>query len=499
MDPSEKLPMAAETVDFAPKASASPLRLYNSLTRTVEPFAPLLPGVVRIYSCGPTVYSYQHIGNMRAYVFTDTLSRVLSHNGFAVTHLINITDVGHLTSDADTGEDKLEKAASREGRSALAIAKHYTEVFWRDIGSLNIRAPSRWAFATEHIDDMIAFARKIAPVHCYLLETGLYFDTSTVPAYGSLARSEAGEVRGRIEEIPGKRNPSDFAVWRLSKPDEARQLEWDSPWGRGAPGWHLECSVMSMKYLGKQFDIHTGGIDHREVHHPNEIAQNQAYTCTCHRGANWWMHNNFLVDRSGKLSKSEGGALLLGDLVERGYHPAAFRMMCLQAHYRRELDFSFASLDAALTRLKRIVIALEALRQRVPADDPPGGTEAATTLLQRFDAEIADDLMTPRALPILEEMLARADIVPAERLSVVRRMDEVLGLRLDSLSRAELRVRPAIATLDEAEVAAQLAKRHALRARKDFAEADRVRSLLEKAGVVVLDGDTLGWEWRVAP
>ena len=215
---------------------------------------------MRIYSCGPTVYSYQHIGNMRAYVFTDTLSRVLSYSGLALTHVINITDVGHLTSDADTGEDKLEKAANREGRSALAIAKHYTEVFWRDIDNLNIRAPSRWAFATDHVHDMISFARKIAPVHCYLLDTGLYFDTSTVSAYGSLARSEAGEVQGRIEEVPGKRNPGDFAIWRLSKPGERRQLEWDSPWGRGAPGWHLECSVMSMKYLGEQFDIHTGGL-----------------------------------------------------------------------------------------------------------------------------------------------------------------------------------------------------------------------------------------------
>lgn len=488
--------MTAETIDIAPKISTSRLRLFNSLTRTVEPFAPLRPGAACVYSCGPTVYSYQHVGNMRAYVFTDTLSRALSHNGFAVTHIINITDVGHLTSDADAGQDKLEKAANREGRSALAIAKHYTEVFWRDFESLNIRAPSQWAFATDHIDDMITFARKITPAHCYLLATGLYFDTSTVPNYGSLARSEEGEVRGRIEEIQGKRNPSDFAIWRLSQPGEARQLEWDSPWGRGAPGWHLECSVMSMKYLGERFDIHTGGIDHREIHHPNEIAQNQAYTCSCHSGASFWMHNNFLIDRSGKLSKSAGGALLLKHLTERGYHPLAFRMMCLQAHYRRELEFSFTSLDAALTRLKRIVIALKALRRLGPMN-LPAATEAGAALLECFDAEIADDLMTPRALPILEEALARDDIAPVERLAIVRRMDEVLGLRLDSLSRVELRIRPDAATLDEAEVEAQLATRRASRARKDFAEADRLRSLLKEAGVVVLDGDPLGWEWLV--
>jgi cysteinyl-tRNA synthetase len=496
MESVQFLPIAAETKDIGPKSSAHSLRLFNSLTRTVEPFAPLSPGAVRVYSCGPTVYSYQHIGNLRAYVFTDTLVRALSYSGFAVKHVINITDVGHLTSDADTGDDKLEKAAIREGRSALVIAKYYTEVFWRDIASLNIGSPSQWAFATDHIEDMIAFALKIAPAHCYLLESGLYFDTSTVPDYGSLARSELGEVRGRIDEISGKRNPSDFAIWRLSKPGEARQLEWESPWGRGAPGWHLECSVMSMKYLGDRFDIHTGGIDHREIHHPNEIAQNQAYNCSCHSGAHFWMHNNFLVDRSGKLSKSAGGALLLRDLAERGYHPLAFRMMCLQAHYRRELEFSFTSLGAALTRLKRIVIALEALRQQAPAD-PADATGAGATLLRRFDAEIAEDLMTPRALLILEEVLVRDDIAPVERLAIVRRVDEVLGLRLDSLSRADLRIRPAAATLDEAEVEAHVAVRQAARARKDFAEADRRRSILQEACVIVLDGDPLGWEWQV--
>jgi cysteinyl-tRNA synthetase len=241
---------------------------------------------------------------------------------------------------------------------------------------------------------------------------------------------------------------------------------------------------------------HTGGIDHREIHHPNEIAQNQAYTCSCHPGASFWMHNNFLVNRSGKLSKSAGGALLIGDLVERGYHPLAFRMMCLQAHYRRELEFSFTSLGAALTRLKRIVIALEGLRRLAPSDAFVG-TEVGAALFHRFDAEIADDLMTPRALPILEEVLERDDIAPAERLALVRRMDEVLGFRFDGLSRVELRIRPAGATLDEAKVEAQLAARRILRNNKEFAEADRARSLLEETGVVVLDGDPLGWEWRV--
>ena len=240
-----------------------PLRLFNSVTRTVEEFQPLRPATARVYSCGPTVYSFQHIGNMRAYVFTDTLARALRFDGLDVTHIINITDVGHLTSDADSGEDKLEKASAREGRSAHEIARFYSEAFWHDLERLNIASPSRWVFATEHVADMIAFAEKIALAHCYLLDSGLYFDTSTVPDYGSLARSETRSGEARIEEIPGKRNPADFAIWRLSPSGEARQMEWDSPWGRGAPGWHLECSVMSIKYLGQRFDIHTGGIDHR--------------------------------------------------------------------------------------------------------------------------------------------------------------------------------------------------------------------------------------------
>ncbi|WP_245476735.1 hypothetical protein [Bradyrhizobium sp. Leo170] len=242
-----------------PEGTIPRLRLFNSMTRTVETFRPLHPGTARVYSCGPTVYSFQHIGNMRAYIFTDTLSRALKFAGLKVTHIINITDVGHLTSDADTGEDKLEKASAKEGRSAYEIARFYTEAFWRDLERLNVMPPTRWSLASQHVTDMIAFAEKIAPGNCYLLESGLYFDTSTVPNYGRLAGSEKRHGEGRIEEVAGKRHPGDFAIWRRSKPNEKRQMEWSSPWGPGAPGWHLECSVMSMKYLGEHFDIHTGG------------------------------------------------------------------------------------------------------------------------------------------------------------------------------------------------------------------------------------------------
>ncbi|MGN6374376.1 MAG: cysteine--tRNA ligase, partial [Sphingomonas sp.] len=256
------------------------LVLYNSLTRRIEPFVPIERGHARLYSCGPTVYNYAHIGNLRAYVFTDTLSRVLAWKGYQVTHVINITDVGHLTSDADAGDDKMEAAARAQAKSIWDIAAHYTQAFKANIADLNIREPSRWAVATDHIGEMIAFAERIAPAHCYELDTGLYFDVSTVPHYGALAGGQDDAAAGRIEAVAGKRHPQDFAIWRKSAPGENRQMEWDSPWGRGAPGWHLECSVMSKKYLGEQFDIHTGGIDHREIHHPNEIAQNQAH-CDC--------------------------------------------------------------------------------------------------------------------------------------------------------------------------------------------------------------------------
>ena len=285
----------------------APLKLFNSLTRKLEEFRPVHPGEARVYSCGPTVYNYQHIGNMRAYVFADTLGRTLQWKGHKLTHIINITDVGHLTSDADEGEDKMEKMAARENKSAWDIAKFYQEDFEHDLARLNVQ-PKQHPRATEYVEAMIAWGEKIAPEHCYELESGLYFDVSTVEDYGRLARAVTEDGEGRIDTVEGKRNAADFAIWRKTPAGETRQMEWDSPWGKGAPGWHLECSVMGEKLLGFPFDIHTGGIDHREIHHPNEIAQNQAF-CGCggldvatHSGAKIWMHNNFLVERAGKMS-----------------------------------------------------------------------------------------------------------------------------------------------------------------------------------------------------
>ncbi|HSG35240.1 MAG TPA: cysteine--tRNA ligase [Sphingomonadaceae bacterium] len=503
-----------------------PLELFNSLTRKTETFAPVHPGEARVYTCGPTVYNYPHIGNMRAYVFADVLGRTLSWKGYTLTHVINITDVGHLTDDADAGEDKLEKAAAEKAQSIWDIARHYTEAYWADVKALNIRGPMKagkpeaahWSVATDYIEQMLEFAKAIAPGHCYELDSGLYFDVSTVADYGRLARAVTDEGESRIETVEGKRNAADFAIWRKTPHGETRQMEWDSPWGRGAPGWHLECSVMGEALLGFPFDIHTGGIDHREIHHPNEIAQNQAFCHSNASGANIWMHNNFLVERrsgvsGAKMSKSAGEFLRLQLLVDKGYHPLAYRLLCLQAHYRSELEFSWEGLGAALTRLKRMVLQAEALKAQIAEQDidpvpaPEGGwserdihRELDATLLPLlvdFDQAISDDLNTPEALTSFEELLAGKKFDPRQRLALVEAMDAVLGLGLLGLERAALRVRPKGAQIVTSEIENALERRKLARAKKDFATSDAIRDELAAKGVEVMDGDPLGWEWQL--
>ena len=478
----------------------APLVLHNSLTRADETFVPIDPARPRIYSCGPTVYHYAHLGNLRAYVFTDTLSRVLTWKAAAMgwgplTHVLNITDVGHLQSDADAGDDKMEARARETGQDIWQIAAHYTAAFRADLAQLNIRMPTHMPLATDHVAGMIAWGRAIEERHCYRLPDGLYFDVSTVPDYGRLARARADEGESRIEEVAGKRNAADFAIWRTSAPGERRQMEWDSPWGRGAPGWHLECSVMGHALLGPRFDIHTGGIDHREIHHPNEIAQNQAHSGTPDTGATMWLHNNFLVDRTGKMSKSAGGVLRLQTLIDRGFHPLSYRLMCLQAQYRSELEFSWENLAAAQTRLKRMVQAVTALRAR------PEAPSAASALPYReqLDAAVSEDLATPRALPVLDALLADKRVSAADRLRALADFDAVLGLDLLGLTREALRVRPADAAIDETAIDARLTQRREARAARNFAASDAVRDELAAAGIEVMDGDPLAWDWKVTP
>jgi cysteinyl-tRNA synthetase len=489
-----------------------PLMLFNSLTRQLEEFQPVHPGEARVYSCGPTVYNYPHIGNMRAYVFADTLGRTLSFKGYKLTHVINITDVGHLTDDADAGEDKMEKMAAEKAQSIWDIARHYTEAYWADVKALNIRQPAHWSIATDYVPQMIEFAKAIADKHCYELEGGLYFDTSTVSDYGALARAKTDEGEGRIDEVEGKRHAADFAIWRRTPAGETRQMEWDSPWGRGAPGWHLECSVMSEALLGFPFDIHTGGIDHREIHHPNEIAQNQAHSCSDASGARIWMHNNFLIERSGKMSKSAGEFLRLQLLIDKGYHPLAYRLMCLQAHYRSELEFSWEGLGAALTRLKRMYKAVavrmwEEFQQKGDPIDAPSQYEPIARdkwherevlgYLQDFDEAVSDDLNTPKALVVIEAILGDPTISDRLRWHLIATIDQVLGLDLLQRKRTDLRIRPKAATITEEEIEAALTRRKEARAAKDFATSDKLRDELTAAGVEVMDGDPLGWDWRL--
>ena len=487
----------------------APLKLFNSLTRSLEVFEPVHPGEARVYTCGPTAYNYPHIGNMRAYPLADVLGRTLSWKGLKLTHVINITDVGHLTDDADAGEDKMEKMAAERAQSIWDIAEHYKQAYWADVKALNIRQPAQWTVATDYVPQMIEFAKGIADKHCYELESGLYFDVATVADYGRLARAKTEEGEGRIEAVEGKRNAADFAIWRKTPAGETRQMEWDSPWGKGAPGWHLECSVMSGEVLGFPFDIHTGGIDHREIHHPNEIAQNQAHCCTNglddpkNSGARIWMHNNFLVERSGKMSKSSGEFLRLQLLIDKGYHPLAYRLMCLQAHYRSELEFSWEGLGAALTRLKRMVMGYAKWHDALtmPTREVPGDSwereRVTRDLVARFDAAIANDLNTAEALTVLEEMLGLKKVAPECIVTAAVRMDAVLGLGLGKLARADLRIRPKTATITEAEIDTALARREEARAAKDFAASDAIRDELAGQGVEVMDGDPLGWEWRL--
>ena len=447
-----------------------PLKLYDNYMRSLRTFEALRAGGVGLYTCGPTVYDYQHIGNCRTYLFEDVLKRVLEWNGYAVRHVMNITDVGHLTSDADEGEDKMEKGSRRTGKSAWEIARIYTEAFLEDMRALNIEGPAVLSRATDHIDEQIEFIADIEKKgYTYRTSDGIYFDTSRQPDYGYLARlDKAGLEAGKRVELGEKQHPTDFALWKFSPPRTKRQMEWPSPWGIGFPGWHIECSAMAQKYLGDFFDIHCGGEDHIPVHHTNEIAQTEARVGT--RLANFWMHGYFLLDNDAKMAKSAGEFLRLTTLVERGYDPLAFRYLCLTAHYRSQLNFTWDALDAAATALDRM--------RRGLYDLPSGGTPDASAI-ERFTAEINDDLNIARALAIAWELL-RGDLVapPAAKASLLA-FDRVFGLSLATWQ-------PRQETIPEA-VHALAAARAAARAAKDWAEADRLRAELQAAGWEVED------------
>ncbi len=461
------------------------LTLYDNYTRTLRPFAPLKPaGEVGLYTCGPTVYDYQHIGNFRTFLFEDVLRRVLEWNGYRVRHVMNVTDVGHLTSDADEGEDKMEKGARRTGKSAWEIALLYTDAFLADMKRLNIGEPTVLCRATDHIAEQIAFIADLERNgYTYRTSDGVYFDTSKQKDYGFLARLDVkGLEAGKRVERGEKRHPTDFALWKFSPPGERRQMEWESPWGKGFPGWHIECSAMAQKYLGDYFDIHCGGEDHIPVHHTNEIAQTEARVGT--RLANFWLHGYFLLSNDAKMAKSAGEFLRVDSLVERGYDPLAFRYLCLTGHYRGQLNFTWEALDAAAVALDRMRMGVHALRDAGAAAPDPA-------LVERFTDEINDDLNLPRALAVAWETL-RGDRPAAVRRATLVDFDRVLGLGLATW------VPPVEVVPDDVRALAEA--RAAARRAKDWAEADRLRGELAAAGWEMEDrADGYALKRRVQP
>ena len=445
------------------------LRLYDTYTRSVRDFEPLNAPEVGLYTCGPTVYDYAHIGNLRTYIFEDVLRRVLAFNGYQVKQVMNITDVGHLVSDADTGEDRMEKGSRRTGKSAWEIAELYTEEFQTDMERLNIQEPAVWCKATDHIQEQIETVQCIeANGYTYRTSDGIYFDTSKLPDYGHLGRLDIeGLQSGARVDRGEKRNITDFALWKFSPEDEQRQMEWDSPWGVGFPGWHIECSAMSAKYLGTYFDIHCGGEDHITVHHPNEIAQTQA--CYGTRLANFWMHGYFLHVDSGRMGKSEGNFLRVQTLIDEGYDPLAYRMMCLGAHYRSKLTFSWDVLAGAQTALNR-------LRTTVYGWGAPGTVDE--DFVDKFAAFVNDDLNMPRALALTWD-LVRSDLPDATKKATVLFFDEVLGLRLAEWEPAE--------EVIPDEILALVAQRTAARTARNWQEADALRDQVTAAGYEIED------------
>jgi cysteinyl-tRNA synthetase len=474
-------------------------KLYNTLTRARDEFAPIAAPAVGLYTCGPTVYNFAHIGNLRTYVFEDLLRRALARAGFQVKHVMNITDVGHLTSDADTGEDKMELGARREGKTAWDIAAFYTEAFRRDCARLNVLPPDVVCKATDHIPEMIALVRRLEEKgFTYRLADGVYFDTSRFPAYGAMARLdiEGLEAGARVEVVEGKKNPTDFALWKLSPADKRRQMEWDSPWGRGFPGWHIECSAMSIKHLGEQFDIHCGAVDHIAVHHTNEIAQSEAATGKS-PWVRWWVHGEFLVLDKGKMAKSGGGFITLDAVAKRGFDPLAYRYFLLQAHYRSQLMFSWEGLEAAANGFRNLKETVLGLKGQLPVASgqlPVGKPATANCQLTtdnyaaRFDQAVADDLNMPRALAALWEGLKDDALSAAEKLSLVAHAEPVLGLSLDRVEAEKPAEIPA-------EIAELAARRAAVRKARDFAAADALRKELAAKGYEVEDQP--GGKWIV--
>lgn len=450
------------------------IQVYNTLTHSKEKFNPIDNNQIKIYSCGPTVYSYAHIGNFRTYVFVDSLRRMFKYNGYKLEHVMNITDVGHLTSDADTGEDKMEKAAKKEGKNPYEIAEFYTKAFMEDMKKLNIDMPNIISKATDNIPEMLQMVKDIIDRgYAYETSKGIYFDVSKLDKYPVLSNNnvEGQEAGARIDVDPEKRNPYDFAIW--IKAPENHIMKWDSPWGKSYPGWHLECSAMGRKFLGEHFDIHTGGIDHVPIHHENEIAQSKGATgCV---PANYWMHCEFLLVDGGKMSKSLGNVYTLAELQEKGIEPLAYKLFCFTAHYRNKLNFTFDGVKAsqvALNRLREGYFKHKEGNEKI-------NQHIIENYEQKFNSAINDDLNMPLAMGIVWEVIKESK-KSVEYAKLIEKFDEVMGLNLKNYN-------PNKETKIPKEIEELVEERTKARQEKNWQKSDELRERIKELGYIIKD------------
>ncbi len=449
------------------------MNIYNTKTRTIDKFIPHEAGHVKMYTCGPTVYHYAHIGNMRTYIMEDVLERALNYLGYEVKRAMNITDVGHLTSDADTGEDKMLKGAIREHKTVMEIAKFYTDKFFEDAAKLNIKKPEIIVPATSQIDEYIKIIKTLEEKgYAYFCNGNVYFDTSKLKDYYVLTNHNEEDlkvgVREDVLEDLNKRNKTDFVLWFTKSKFENQELKWDSPWGYGYPGWHIECSGISLKFLGEYLDIHCGGVDNIFPHHTNEIAQSESYIG--HPWCNYWFHVEHLNDETGKMSKSKGEFLTVDLLINKGYDPLAYRLFCLQSHYRRQLVFSYQGLDNASNIYKTLKTKIKSLKNE-------GKVENYQNYIEKFKKALEDDLNISAAITILYDSLKDNTLSDATKLYLVNDFDQVLGL--DLLKEEKIEV--------EDEIKELINKRNEAKKNKDFVTADQIRDLIFEKGYIIKD------------
>ncbi|MDE1850917.1 MAG: cysteine--tRNA ligase [Candidatus Micrarchaeota archaeon] len=480
------------------------LLIYNTLARKKQAFKPQKKGMVSIYSCGPTVYSAPHIGNMRTYLEQDILKRALLHEGYKVNHVLNITDVGHLVGDANLGEDKVKLAAEREHKSARQVADFYTAEFERDISQLNILPPNTMPKATAHISEMLALTERLdKKKYLYRVHTGIYFDTSKFKRYGKLTGMTFAKLNkylkagARVERASGIKNITDFAVWRLRERQQVDEMIWDSQWGEGFPGWHIECSAMSMKYLGETIDIHCGGIDHIPIHHTNEIAQSEA--ATGKKFVNYWVHTNFLTVEGRKMAKSIGNVYTISDLVKKGFSPMAIRYALISAHYRKKLNFTFDSIANVTKTLNGIYAFLQRLSE-IKASGPsdPKFAKAIRDAEKKFFGEVENDLNIPGALSAMHSLISEANRkienggLKAKQakdvLAAMLEFDQILGLGFEKHSRP--RAEP------DSDIKKLIAERESAREERDFKRSDEIRKLLKEKYKIILEDTKEGVRWH---